>query len=279
MATLTAAIGSDFQADIVLLDDLGQPVSYLSADTPSAQFWAGDSTANLFTPTVAWINPTAGSVRVSWLAAAVASITPGDYTLRVRVTTAATSVIIERWRGSVRLAAGPGSQTNPAAYHTYSDMLQWAPWLEDLASRSGRSGFALQRGEARVWMDRLIQRHYRAPSDVRDDSLDHIYDGLRRRRTGADDPTLQGYLDDDLLILTGPQGKAVIKACALYASALVAQAQIGAGDDSEVYQKRAVMLFGMADDAVATLTVLIDTDDDNVGDLAIDLSMVDVIRG
>jgi hypothetical protein len=249
--------------------------SYASAATLACACWPGDDRAASFAPTVAWSDAANGQVSLTIAGSDTAALGPGDYALELSIT--ASGRTVKRRFGVLRLVATPGDADPPAAYGSLDDMLREAPFLRDLAADADQAGFAEQRGQAREWLDSLLQRHYRGGRALvaMDYSLDHLLWG--GARTGADDATLQGYLDDDRLVLTGPSGRRLVRACALYAAAIVCRSQVGATKDDTSYQAHALRL-GRTAEAIATGTVAsLDTDGDGTADLAIDLGLADRI--
>lgn len=255
---------------------------WASDDTLAAVVWPGDDLAATFTPTAAWVSATAGTYTVKWSGAATSSVAPGTYKLRVSATDISDSnrvhVLHEAW---LKLLPSQGSGTAGAVYTTYDEILQWGPdFLDGLMTSKDQAGFREQRAAARKWIDQAIQNHYRRDTTIpRQSSLDHMLYGTGTRYP-VHDVQLQAWLDDDRLVLTTPAGAAIKQAAAYYAISLVCEGQIGVGETASTYRDLAKRYRGMAGNTLRQVTAEIDTTTvkDGVGDLLVDLSVVDRIR-
>jgi hypothetical protein len=254
----------DFQD---FMPDLVTPKStYLITDTLTAKVWPGDDQLIVATPTASWIDVTVAQWKLAFVPADTATLIPGTY--RFRVTATRGSGVVELLSDSVEITAVPGAAAAPAVYCTYEDMAAEVNWLQQFQSETeDQTGFAEQRKKAREWMDGMILRsapRYGAGQLVSMQGSWNWGSGTRL----AMDPVMAGYLAADGLMLTTPQGRAIVQACACYAISLVFQSQIG--------KENAGMANGFAMKAryiAATIVAEIDSNDDGVADYAIPLSV------
>lgn len=244
---------------------------FSGSDTLSASVWPGDDIAQSFAPTMAWVSATAGTATLTIAGASTSSLAAGSYRLTVSVTVSGAKYLIHD--GTLTLSAVAGTGTQGAVYCTFDDMQREFASIGGLASKSDQSGFREQRAEARAWFDSIILRHYLGQQTVISQTRFNVGDSLWQR-SGLEDQTIRGYLDDDLLLVTTN----VKRATALYAVYRVLGAQIGASGDNQ-YNKLAGRFLAMAENIVATTTAEIDTDSDGIGDIPIDLGVIDVLRG
>jgi hypothetical protein len=235
---ISVPIGTDFPFQVTLLDTAGDPVTtYTSGDTPFSEVWAGQDQPVLLTPTCTWISAPEGTFQAVISGDTTTSISPGKYRLRNGVNTASglTVVIPDTF---IEFTFSPGSGTTLTTYCQFTDLLKWAPWISDLQSDTDESGFIIERNTARKWLERIIQRHnfgtywndFATPlfgfQLGGDDSI---------RNWGQTDPVLQGWLDDDYLLVN----EQVIEITAKYAIYMVCQSQVGPNNESTAWQQRA----------------------------------------
>ncbi len=282
MDSLTVSIGATLAATVTLRDETGVAIAntYDGTEPLSLALWAGEDQAAASLPgsTVAWLSAAAGTVTLRLAQADTATLAEGAYRLRVRMTDG--SDLVDCYEARLTVTAAPGTATAPAVYCSYREVQDvLAGWVGQLQDDSDLAGYLDARAEARREFDRLLQRHYRGDRTWRrQTTLDHLLDGTTTPyRSGKDSATLQGYLDDDGLILTTACGYAVRHWCAMYAAALVLDRLVGAGDRTP-YQAQAARLRQRCNDLAASLCVEVDTNDDGVGDLTIDLSVIDCLR-
>lgn len=244
---------------------------FTGSDTLGASVWPGDDIAESFAPTMAWVSAGAGTGTLTIAGASTATLAAGKYRLSVYVTVSGAKYLIHE--GTLTLTAVAGSATQGTVYCGLDDMQREFATIADLASRTDQSGFREQCVEARVWFDSIILRHYMGQQSIVSQTEFSIGDSLWQR-SGVEDPTIRGYLDGDLLLVT----KTVKRINALYAVYRVLSAQIAADGEGQ-YSKLASRFLAMAENLVANTTVEIDTDSDGVGDIPIDLGCIDVMRG
>jgi hypothetical protein len=217
-----------FQADLVT-----PSAAYLASDTLTSVLSPGDDRPALTTPTAAWIDATVASWSLNLVPAdtAAATVPPGVY--RIRVIATRGSAIAELLRDSIEVLPTEGTGTAPAVYGSYNDMQAECNWIGQFADGADQSGFAEQRGKARLWLDDLILRAAPVGGQgaliSRQSWWSWSYSGLDPRSgTGlAIDTTLAAYLASNCLMTTGPRGQGIITATSCYAIALVLRAQPG----------------------------------------------------
>jgi hypothetical protein len=276
-STLEIVRGSADSWTLTLLDDTASAITgtFTGSEALAASVWAGDDQAALFAPTAAWLSATNGTVTLSVSASDSATLIPGArYHVQLTVGTRRVRV------GWLSVLPSPGTGTAARVYCTLDEVLALAPgWVSSLQETDDLSGLAEQRAKARKWTDGVIQAHYRRDTSVpRQDSLDHLLYGTGYRYP-VHDVQLQTWLDDDRLILTTPTGERIKSANAYYTLHLICEGQIGR-DGDDTFRRLSARYRSMAGNELSQCTAEIDTTTvkDGVGDLFIDLSVVDRIR-
>lgn len=244
---------------------------FTGADTLVASVWPGDNITESFAPTMAWVVAASGTATLTITGASTAALAAGVYRLSVWVTVSGAKYLIHE--GTLTLTAVAASGTQGTVYCTLDDMKREFAQVESIAGKSDQSGFREQRAEARAWYDSIILRHYSGQQTIVSQTRFSV-DNSPWQRTGLEDPTIRGYLDDDMLLVTTQ----VKRANALYACSRICAAQITA-DGSNEYHNLAARFLRQAENIVATTTAELDTDADGVGDIPIDLGSIDVLRG
>lgn len=258
MDTIPAKVGDRRKVKMTISDGV-----FTGDEALAASVWPGDDRAQSFAPTVTWLDASARTITVEWPGSATASMAPGRYLMELRIGSGTDAPGVNV--AYVDLQPSPGSGTAPKVYCTADDMRRVAPWIDEVQTTSDQAGFAEQRAMARNDFDKVVQTRYVRAEFDREDSLDHFLDGLPKYQAGEDDATLQGWLDDDRLVLTGPTGEMVKRWNAYTAVSHVCMAQIGAGPDNQ-YSKRAAYFSAKADGLLCGMTVGIDTTEDEDGE-------------
>lgn len=278
MRPLEIEAGRTAAYTITMRDVDGNPVtSYAGSETLGLVVWPGDNRTARTTSscTVAFASASAGMLTLTLDATDTASFETGD-TLAVTIVDGGETFEVYRTTLIVRAIAASG--TAPTTYCSFADVLDVCGALpEDLIEPTDQAGLAELRHRARVDFDHLIQQHYRQTTGYRrQTTLDHLLDGYPRPyRDGREDSTLQGYLDADGLILTGPSGERAKRWNALRTAAYLYERQMG----NEAYVRRAHRFRAEADAIASTLVVGVDSDNDGDADLWINLGLADTIRG
>jgi len=275
--TLQLKAGTDRTYKFTLYTQSGTLFTdFTSSATVTGRVWRGDDQAVLLTLTGDATDAATGIVYVPFTAANTTSFEEGVY--RFDVLAAEGGVTRTVFDGRLEISAKPGSATAPTTYCTYEDMKRYAPWIGDLADpEEDQQGFAEQRHAARVWMDTLAQKHYRAVgwTGNRQTSLDHLL-GFGCTR-GELDTTLKGWLDDDRLLLDAD----VVNACAHYSIAEVIRSKLTPGTVSSGtgYSSFAAYHSAQARGKASTLVLRIDTTEtaDGEADIYIALGTTDTL--
>lgn len=259
----------------VLQADLETPsAAYLDSDILTAKVWPGDDQLIVATPTARWEDATLAKWWLDFAPADTATLVAGVY--RVRVIATRGSVIDELLRDSVEVLVVAGTGAAPSVYCTYEDMAIECNWLQQFQDESeDQTGFAEQRVRAREWMDGLILR----ASPIGGAGQLISYQTRWTWSSGnsmrlAIDPVMTDYLATGKLMLTTPQGRQIVRACACYAISLVLRAQPGKDhvDLGNYFMMR-------ARDEATHVVAEIDTNDDGQADYAISLGSTNTRNG
>jgi hypothetical protein len=246
MAQITTSAGTDADFEITLLDADGNRVTtYTAEDSLSGEIWAGDDQAVLLLPSVSWIDPAQGTIRLTIVGSQTALISPARYRVRIRINTTDDRVI-DAWESWLEITASPGSATAPKVYCTYNDLVLVAPWLATEQTVNDQAGFAEQRGLAREWLDSIIHRSF--------------LHGIRSTY-------LQGLLDTDKLIVT-PQVVEITAKRAI--GTICANILSGApGEKESGYQRLSYRFLAEASALAMEFTAEVDTDGDGEPELIV----------
>ncbi len=142
-----------------IADQLGQPITTYTGDEALAtDVWAGGNREEAFSPDTTWIDPTQGSVLITITAAQSAGMARGRYQLYSTIAAGSDPVAI--LKAALDVLPTPATETALPVYTTYQDLLDYAPWIGDLAPAEGHAGFARQQGMAREWLDEIIISRY-----------------------------------------------------------------------------------------------------------------------
>ncbi len=268
MPAIEPVIAGGYFSRTVVLDNLNG-ATYTGSATLAASLWSGDDRAQEFAPTAAWVSASALTVLITATAAQTATLAPGDYPVMLTITEGG---FAQREVACVmRVTAAPGSGTAPPAYCTVADLYAVVPWIKELQSPDDQAGFAEARGAAREWLDAVIVSRTSGGSTGR--WID--YSGLSVSRT--DRNWVQDQLDDDLLVLTGGDGKRLVRACCLYAASDVLRHQVGDRGEN-TYQDLAASMRREAEAIVTSGWAWLDLDDDGTADYPIDLGQLRIGR-
>ncbi len=251
MASISVPSGVDAEYQITLRDSSSNAVTvYDEADTLSAEVWSGDDQAILFSPTVTWLTPTAGTLKLTIGAAQTAAILPANYRIRVLIDTS-DDRRLAAWEGWLEVQSSAGSATTPSAYCTFNDLLILAPWLATEQTIQDQAGFAEQRHASREWIDGIIIRSWRGQASY-----------------------LQGLLDADAMLVTA-QVRAI---AAKRAIGLICQHILSGNHFESGYQALAWRFLSEASSEIMSLTAEIDTDADGASDMFITVGFNSIRR-
>jgi hypothetical protein len=211
--------------------------------------WSGENQAAIASFAAGWDGSVVGNpnaianpvVSMTVTAGAIASLSPGIYEFRVFIPATATQI----YRGQIEFEAGPGTGTAPKFYGTRKDMIDLVPWLEMIQGAGDISGFADQRQLARDWVDQRVLN-----------------------AVPFDSGWVRDQLAADKLLLTGPEGRRLVRAVSLYAAGLVLEREPGKQGE-KTYRDLGQEMKEDADSLLTAGVVWIDTDGDGVGDYGI----------
>ena len=144
---------------VTLKDEAGDSITTYTADNAlTCKVWSGDNTATVATPSVAWIDPTLGTLLISFLADDTSALLSGSYLCSVELALTGDLVgeTLEAYRADLVVEDSPGTQVAPPSYCSYQDLLAFAPQIAKEKADSTQTGFAEQRGLAREWIERVI---------------------------------------------------------------------------------------------------------------------------
>lgn len=284
METLRVAAGTGAVYTLTIRDADGNPVtSYAGTETLAAKLWAGDSQTALATPSLAWASKDNGTVTLT-LSAANTAQTAGVYQIRCTITDGGTAY--EFYRAWLRIADSPGSDTAPAVYCSFDDMLDLAGELsEALLEASDQAGYAEQRAKARQWTDRTViarakdtielqaERHAPVVTSQEAEITTGVDDGPEWGPSIYPDASVRDAVDvirdalaADQLILDAE----VVEANAAYALALVYGRQAGQTAGGVSYQDLAGKWREHASRRMVAWVARFDTDSDGIADLEIE---------
>jgi hypothetical protein len=273
MSIGTIAKGSTKSFPMQVTGPDGSPsVDFAATDSLVVTLWPGDDRSALITPTAEW-DPVLGppDYLIYFAPPDTASLEPGTYRIRATATRGADSP--EILRDTIEVLAIPAAAIAAPVYCTFSDMKRHCSWVgQYLDTDEDQFGFAEQRAMARDWMDNLILRAVPVAGGLNLVSRQNYWTWTSNAGSGyygtglAVDQVIKGYLDAGALVLAGPNGSKVVRACACYALALV----FGAQPDASA-RKDAGRYMAMAQSEASTLIAELDSNADGVSEYAFNL--------
>lgn len=281
MSDFEAVIGSDAAWQLTITDDDENPITtYDPSAVLAASCWPGDDQANLFSPTLTWIDATQGTIKLSVSAAQTASLLPAVYNLQISITANGLTAK-KNLTGGLTLLPTPGSASALKVYCTYQDMQRVFRGLDEFQDGDlDQTGFAEQRAMARQWFDDLLYRHYRGATGGLTPHQRVLQNWGGTWRSARRSPFLQQHLDADHLLLANPSGQPnrIPRCCATYAVALVLRDQTGSHGDTS-YQVMAARYANIANGLALGIAAEIDTNADGIAEIVVDLGVADVLNG
>jgi len=251
MDQITVRQGIYLPWQVTLQDNAGSVVTTYTVDNvPACKVWSGDNTAVSANPTVAWIDPTAGTLLISFKQADTSSLTSGSYVCAVELALTGDLIgeTLEVYRANLVVEDSPGTQVTPKTYCSYSDLLDYAPQIAKELADSTQTGFAEQRGKAKDWIDEVILAHA----------------GRWRWRYVKD------LLDTDKLIIDSK-----IKEIAVYRTlSYIFGSSFSASKETTTYLDFAARQKQNANAAIGTLVAWFDTNNDGIGDVHVDCAIL-----
>jgi hypothetical protein len=258
--------GCDRSIDLTLYDPVGNPITaYSTGDVLSSKVWRGGSQPVLFNPSVDWIAASLGTYRLSFKASDVASLAPGRYFVDVQIVTVANRTI-DALDAQIEVMAAPGVSQPLSTYATFSDALPYAPWLSTAIGDQDTGDLNVHFHNARTWLEGIIQAKYRTYYGNQNWGYSIFgrpfpFDWLQQ----GDSPWLQQLLDANKLLVR-PR---VIEITAKRALGTLLKSRIAPTEGESNYQRLAYGFLAEADSLVLSLTAEIDTNGDQITDLAV----------
>jgi hypothetical protein len=259
-------IGSHTVIDMTLTDAAGDAVTtFTGASTLACQAWPGDDQAATFTPTLAWIDATAGTVRLTITGTDTATLSPGVLNTLLAIT--AGGVTYKRPGPQLRLIPAPGTGAAVATPHTFDDCLRVCPWIEQAIPETMSFASDLSEHRARAWYrftERIVKRyaaqfrggrHVVYPPTI-DDPSEYIRDAIAA-----------GYL-----ITTGSRGDAIKDVLARWTVAMLLESLI-MEQGGTPYAALANRYYRQVEAQLAGLTVELDTDGDGEAEIWVPMGM------
>lgn len=156
LRVIAGADGGPWQAT---LRNEGTPVAFAGSATFLATVSRGGEGASLFAPAVSWVDPAAGTFRLSVDANQTAALDAGSYLLQVFVLDSGEK--IEAFDGTLEVLPTVGNVAARVPYCSDEDMRRRYDQLGMLANRSNdTTGFLDVRAEASDDLDRWLVRRY-----------------------------------------------------------------------------------------------------------------------
>lgn len=141
------------------LKNNGAVVPFDPADALDASVWRGQQEASLFSPAVAWVDATEGTLSLSIGANQTTTLDKGVYRIQVGVTADGARVLA--YDGTLELADTVGSEAVRVPYCTERDMRRYYDQIDMLINRFGdTTGFLDVRVDVSDEIDRRLIKRY-----------------------------------------------------------------------------------------------------------------------
>lgn len=259
---LSVVKGTRREFTLSILDTDGNPVtSFTSAATPSASIWSGGSTSSLATPLVEWIDPTAGTLRLTLFSTDLSALDVQPYP--IRVTLLHSGYTLEVWRGWIDVQPEPGASTVLPTYCDFRHLVDYGgEWVKRLVVTSSYSGFQRERARARSTLDDWILARWRP------DYALSVFDLTVYGSLGAlegPDKTIRDYLDANNLIVTDKVREITARLALSYVCETANE------DDMRA---RGVAHYRRASAIAKTYVAQLDTNADGAADISIPLGII-----
>jgi hypothetical protein len=134
------------------------PTTFLSTDALAATVWSGNAQPPLLTPVVTWLDAPTARFRLSITNEGSKLLGVGMYHVQATATRSGESALI--LDGMLEVLRAAGTDLVIPVYTTYQDLLDHAPWIQDLHSEEAEYGFTRQQGLAREWLDEILVNRY-----------------------------------------------------------------------------------------------------------------------
>lgn len=246
----------------------GAPVPLSGQESFNCRYWAGEDAAAAGTLEWAYHDTAAGEVDVTISAAIAGALDPGIYQWVLELPDGSAAYA----RGSFEITAGPGAMTfTVAPYCSYSDLLDYCPWVRQIAStETDTAGFLDKRVLARQWFDNVIVSNYRGQSATGFTGSYAAFTRGWRRRSLLPNRWLSDQLAAGNLIVDAQ----VRRINAYKAASFVGLGQVGINN---AFAQLGQLFDDRAEAECLAQTCLIDTDADGVGDVPIPLGSTNTL--
>ena len=154
----------DFSLIVKLPDGTTATGVFTTGYTLVATVWKGNDTAAIIHPTATWVDAPNGSLKLAFQDADTASLEFGVYDWCVDATFSGRTGRIAQ--GTILVTETAGTTAARPTYCELSDLLKYAPWINDIQYGNVVEGFADQRADAREWYDGVVLRCFRSPGFV-----------------------------------------------------------------------------------------------------------------
>ena len=172
---------------------------FAGTETLTAYVWPGDALANLFSPTATWSDATTGKYQLTFTSANTSSLTRGIYYFRTVATSGGRTGEIDR--GTLRLLPTQSTGTQALAFVTLEDVLDVAPWIEELQASSDQAGLTEARVNATNELIDMLSEAWRSVINVQTLALaDRVTFGTGYWQTGT-----SRWFRDQIIPLTPDQ--------------------------------------------------------------------------
>lgn len=207
-----------------------------SGATLAGAIWPGEDRASLVTPTLSWIDASAGAIKLEVSSAQSAALGPGRYQVQVSITAGGKTTTISSAAGLLEwldVTASPGSAGALKVYAGLVDLYAYVPALRHFADQLAgtMSNFERERARARSWLDDAILGRDR-PRDLIRGRSSKFFGLPLYLAPGYDipNPWLRDQLAADALIVRDITREIVSRKAAAYAC----EGQLGSGDVSPI---------------------------------------------
>ena len=257
--------GTDFDyAGTAVLYGTSTPYTgFVADDVITALVYPGGDQTVTFAPDVAWVDATLGTYVLSLRAADTATVTPGRYIVRIIVTRAADSRVIPVYQAWLEILESPGDADPPTVYCSLSDLLLYAPWLEQEQTVHALAGFISHRHLARTWLESIIQAHWLQSGATMFGDLLIFY---LPNTYGAESKWLQQQLDADLLMIK----PATLELVSRKSIQLIAESCISPSTKDQPYRAYAREQKWECDRLVKSYIAELDLNDDGIAEIVIE---------
>jgi hypothetical protein len=238
---------------------------FTANDVLDSKVYQGDSQAVLFSPTVSWVDPSAGTIQVSISSAQTdaAEVTAGLYRIEVGVTPAGDGNRHVALYSTIRFVGTSGTSSTPPSLVSWSDVLTYSSDVAKLEQQdTDQTQFAGQRGSAmNLFIQEVVRRYSPRPGGSRryvseDGTTAGPYLRFAPSPDGSPPPTreqLQVWLSQPGRLVVNED---IVEANARFAAALVYGSSPG---QNSPYQQMADKERGLARAAIQRAKIDLDT--------------------